>query len=282
VTFHELAAAARATLEAAGVSSTTARFDADLLARHALGWDLAHWLAHRDEPADAAFQTRYARLLARRATREPVAQIRGVQEFWGREFIVSPDVLTPRPETELLVDVASACLAERPAALAVDVGTGSGCIAISLALEHPAVTMHATDISGPALTVAQQNARRHGAGHVRFHEGSYLASVPLPLDLIVSNPPYVADTAAPALAPEVRVYEPSVALFGGDDGLRDVRALLRAAREALADEGRLVFEMGYDQSEHIAEEVARVGGLAVTDVRDDLQGIPRVVTVRRA
>lgn len=282
MTFRELAVAARATLQAAGVSSTAARLDADLLARHTLGWDQAYWLAHRDEPADAAFETRYHAVITRRARREPVAQIRGVQEFWGREFVVSPDVLTPRPETELLVEVASACLTERPAALVVDVGTGSGCIAITLALEHPGVTMHATDVSGEALTVARQNAARLGATRVQFHQGSYLASVPRPIDVIVSNPPYVAATAAPALAPEVRVFEPSVALFGGDDGLRDVRALLHAAREALADEGRFVFEMGYDQSERIAEEVARVGGLVVTNLRDDLQGIPRVVTVQRA
>jgi release factor glutamine methyltransferase len=281
VTFHELAAAARETLRAAGVSTATARLDADLLARHALGWDQAHWLAHRDEPADAAFEARYAALVARRTTREPVAQIRGVQEFWTREFTVSPAVLTPRPETELLVEVASAYLATRPTALVVDVGTGSGCIAITLALEHPGVTVHATDISGEALTVARQNAVRLGAMRVQFHEGSYLASVPSPLDLIVSNPPYVAARSAPALAPEVRVYEPSVALFGGDDGLRDVRALLHAAREALADEGRLVFEIGYDQAEHMADEVMRVGDLVVMDIREDLQGIPRVVTVQR-
>jgi release factor glutamine methyltransferase len=283
VTFFEHVVAARATLEAAGISTTTARLDADLLARHALGWDQARWLAHRDETADAAFVERYRALIARRVRREPAAQIRGVQEFWGREFLVTRDVLTPRAETEILIEVAGEYLRTHPAAHVADVGTGSGCIAITLALDYPAARIEATDISGEALAVARENARRLGAeSRVQFHLGSFLAAAPRPIDLIVSNPPYVATTVAAAIAPEVRDYEPSVALFGGADGLDAVRALLQEAGEALSPHGLLLFEVGYDQADAVAAAISADRALTLVEVRDDLQRIPRVIIARRS
>ena len=282
VTIYEHAVAARATLEAAGISTRTAWLDADLLARHALGWDQARWLTHRDETADATFVDRYHALIARRVRREPVAQIRGVQEFWGREFHVSPAVLTPRPETEILIEIAGEYLRTQPSARVADVGTGSGCIAITLALDHPAARIDATDISSDALTMARHNAERLGASGVRFHLGPFLAGVPRPIDLIVSNPPYIASTVASALAPEVREYEPAVALFGGEDGLHAVRALLGESGEALSTNGLLVLEVGYDQGDTVATAVHATDNLELVEVRDDLQGIPRVVLARRA
>jgi release factor glutamine methyltransferase len=281
VTLFETAARARTLLIDAGILPNTATLDADLLARHALQWDLATWIARRSEPATEDFTRRFEELVARRATREPVAYIRGVQEFWGRDFIVSPAVLIPRPETELLVEVAHEVLRNRKDAVVVDVGTGSGCIAITLALEHPGMTVYATDVSTDALANARANAQRLGAGRVRFSHGVLLADVPPPVDLIVSNPPYVAERDRAGLPKEVRDYEPADALFGGPDGWRVTRALLSAASSALTEDGLLLVELGYGQSEDLPAEVARVQGLSLESIHADLQGIPRVARVRR-
>jgi release factor glutamine methyltransferase len=281
VTFQDLVAEARAELHRAGISPATAALDADLLARHALGWDRAWWLVHRDEPADESFRQNYAALLARRVTREPVAYIRGVQEFWGRDFEVNSSVLIPRPETELTIEVALSHLAARPSSLVVDVGAGCGCIGITLALEHPGATIFATDVSEAALAVAGVNARRLGA-RLQLLEGRYLASAPQPVDLIVCNPPYVAERDRRGLAPEVKDYEPAVALFGGDDGLREVRAMFDQARSALAADGRLVLEIGYGQADRVEQELTKFPDLVLDEIRADLQGIRRVVVARRA
>jgi release factor glutamine methyltransferase len=282
VTLYEAAARARAQLIDVGLAPETAQRDAELLARHAAGWDLASWLARRGEPADAQVLARFATLIERRLAREPIAYIRGVQEFWGREFRVSPAVLIPRPETELLVEAALAFLTARPRAIVVDVGTGSGCIAITLALEAPHAWIYAVDISADALALARRNAATLGASGICFLEGRYLASSPRPVDLIVSNPPYVAQRDAPALPPEVRDYEPHVALFGGDDGWRDIRILLAEASAALAPGGRLLMEIGYGQVDTIHQEVERAASdLVLRDTLADLQGIPRVAVIHR-
>jgi release factor glutamine methyltransferase len=281
VTFHEVATEARGALRQVGISPVTAAMDADLLARHVAGWDLATWITRRSELADPGFLQQYAELIARRRTREPVAYIRGVQEFWGRDFEVQSGVLIPRPETELLVETAIEFLDAESAATVVDVGTGSGCIAITLALERPSAALHAIDISEDALDVARRNARRHGAERVQFTLGSYLAGAPADIDLIVSNPPYVAATARPAIPPEVRDFEPPVALFGGEDGMRDIRVLLTQSARHLAADGTLLFEMGDGQYAEVEEEIRRSEALVLEGMRDDLQGIPRVAVVRR-
>ena len=281
MTFYEAASGARAQLISAGLQPATATLDADLLARHAAGWDLATWLARRGEPVDARFLARYEPLIERRRRREPVAYIRGVQEFWGRDYYVSSDVLIPRPETELLIEQAAVFLTAHPDAVVVDIGTGSGCIAITLALEHPGADITAVDISEPALNVARRNATRLGARSVRFVHGSHLAVGPRPADLIVTNPPYVAERDRPGLSPEVREYEPAVALFGGHDGWRDLRAILKAAPDALSADGCLMMELGYGQSERLEDEVERAGGLVVREIASDLQGIARLAVVSR-
>lgn len=283
MTYQQLVADARIALEHAGIAADVARLDAELLARHVVQWDRATWLIRRDEEVGAGVLEPFARLIARRAGREPMAYIRGVQAFWGRDFEVTPAVLIPRPETEIVVEAALAVLKGRPAATVVDVGTGSGCIAITLALECPGARIFATDISAEALDVARRNAYRLDPGHrVQFILGAYLATAPPAIDLIVSNPPYVAAGDGPGLPPEVMDYEPAQALFSGEDGLRDARGLLRAAQDALAPGGRLIMEVGYGHVELVSHEIEALENLTLEDTLEDLQGIPRVVMVRRA
>lgn len=282
MTYHDLAVAARATLERAGVAAAESRLDADLLARHALGWDQATWLSGRHDRASSDFEPAYSALIARRAAREPVAYIRGVQEFWGRPFVVTPAVLIPRPETELLIEAAAEFLTNHPQSIVADIGTGSGCVAITLALEHPAVTVFATDVSSDALAVARQNAARLGVSdRIEFIHGKYLDALPQPLDLVVSNPPYISLADRPTLQPEVAEHEPALALFAGEDGLRDVRAILNAALHALSPAGLLACEIGIGQAETIARELTTIDGLELVEIRLDLQGIPRIVIARR-
>lgn len=282
MTFYEAAVRARALLIGAGILPDTATRDAELLARHAAGWDLATWLARRAEPAHNTFEQEYAPLITRRLTREPVAYIRGVQEFWGRDFLVTPAVLIPRPETELLIELAAPFLRQHPRAVVVDVGTGSGCIAITLALEHPSTAVYGIDISDAALAVARENATRLGAAErVGFIHGSLLAGAPRPIDLVVANPPYVAERDKPGLSREVRDHEPAVALFGGDDGWREIRALLRQIPDALTRDGVVLMELGYGQSEKLEAELADVPGIRLDTISADLQGIPRVAVIER-
>jgi release factor glutamine methyltransferase len=189
--------------------------------------------------------------------------------------------LIPRPETELLIEQADAFLAARPGSVVVDIGTGSGCIAITLALEHPEAQVTAIDISEPALSVARRNAARLGAEHVNFVHGSQLAEARGPIDLIVANPPYVAERDRAGLAPEVREHEPAIALFGGHDGWRNVRAILEAAPDALSADGCLMMEVGYGQSEGLVAEVEQAGRLVLRQIAKDLQGIPRLAVIAR-
>jgi release factor glutamine methyltransferase len=277
---YERIAEAREALVRAGVRPADAAIDADVLARHALGWDRATLLARRREAPPASFDASFDAFVARRAAREPVAMITGVREFWGLEFEVTPDVLVPRPETELIVEEALVEVRESGAAIA-DVGTGSGCLAIALARELPAARVVATDISAGALAVASRNARRHGVSErVRFVRTSFLAALRRRFDLIVCNPPYVPRTAAPALAPEVVGHEPHTALFAGDDGLAAIRELFASAGDHLRADGRLVVEFGYGQ-EPAVEDLAAERGWNVLRIRGDLQGIPRTMILAR-
>ena len=255
--------------------------DAELLARHVLGWDRATLLARSIDDAPAGFEAAYARVIERRSRREPVAYITGRQEFWGRDFVVGPGVLIPRPETELLVEEALDWARQPARALRIaDVGTGSGCLAITLALELPAAAVEATDVSQESLAAARLNADRHGA-RVCFHHGSILAGVRTPLDAIVSNPPYIPSGDYDTLQPEVRAHEPGTALLGGDDGLDVVRQVLTAAVAALKPEGRVLMEIGYGQAEAVSRIVTDTEPLELLRIRPDLQGTPRVVVARR-
>lgn len=272
-------AGARARLARAGVSRDQAAIDADFLARHALGWDRAYFVAHLREPPPEFFSERYEALISRREQREPAHLIVGTREFWGRPFKISRDVLTPRPETELIVEEAIALYVGRDHPdLVVDVGTGSGCIGITLALELRAARVVATDVSSEALEIAAANAAAHGvSGQLEFVNLPLLGGIESGIDLIVSNPPYVPSGAAPAIPPEVSAYEPAVALYGGADGLGVIRGLLKAAQRALRAGGYLVMEFGFGQDEAVEKEVIEHPRLQLRHIRQDLQGIPRVL-----
>jgi release factor glutamine methyltransferase len=273
-------AGARETLRARGVPADEAPGDAEVLARHVLGWDLTRFALHRTDPVPDGFDRTYAALIERRGKREPVSQIIGHREFWGLRFEVTRDVLTPRPETELVVQAALAVAPRDRTLLVVDVGTGSGCLAVALAVELPHARVIATDISPQALAVAHGNAARHNvADRIRFVETDLLPGTIDQADLIVSNPPYVAVREAASLPPEVREYEPAIALFAGTDGLGVYRRLFAAARVAAGASGHAIVELGYNQAADVTE-IGRARGWALVETRRDLQGIDRVLTLR--
>jgi release factor glutamine methyltransferase len=273
---------ARDRLAQAGLPQAEADLDARLLARHVLGWDAARLLTDQREEAPPDFGRRYDEAVARRARREPVAYITRVREFWGIPFEVSADVLVPRPETELLVEEAVTALRDSSqwgsagGGVVVDVGTGSGCIAVSLAREAPGALVIGTDVSAAALRVARRNAARFAPdGRIRFVRTDLLTGLAVRADVVVSNPPYVADGDAPGLAPEVGGHEPRGALFGGPDGLGVIRRLLDQAASRLRPGGRLLFEFGFGQGDVVEELISADGRYTIVGIRRDLQGIPR-------
>ena len=252
--------------------------DARLLAQHTLGWDAATLLASGLDAAPPDFIDRYTALVGRRASHEPLAYIVGTKDFWHLRLAVSPDVLIPRPETELLVEVALARIQGTGQQLQVaDVCTGSGCVAIALATERPALQVVATDISERALAVAAVNARTYEvADRVRFLRTDILSGVIDKFDLIVSNPPYVPLGDRGGLQPDVRDFEPALALFGGDDGLEVARSLAAHATVRLKPGGLLLFECGAGQEQSVRALINNASPLTLLDIRRDLQGIPRV------
>ncbi len=275
------ARAAAAALERAGIDPVEARLDAGLLARHLLGWDRAQWLlqAHEAPPLPDAT---LAPLVARRVAREPMAYVLGTREFWGLPFEVTRDVLVPRPETEIIVEQALARLPPDARPLVADVGTGSGCLAVTLAVERPRARVVATDVSGEALNVARRNSRRHGvAARLLCCHTSLLDCLPAAsFDLIVSNPPYVPLGCREMLPPEVRNHEPALALFGGADGLDVIRALVRDAARALRPGGWLLFEFGQGQAAAVEAQLADLDTWTAPTLVPDLQGIPRVAVAQ--
>lgn len=284
MTIHERVAAARERLRRASIPPVEADLDARLLAEHVLAWDTTRYFADGTGPEPDGFAGRYTALIERRAGREPIAQITGTQEFWGLTFEVTPDVLIPRPESELIVEVAleSRPDRERPIAVA-DACTGSGCLAVALAAERPRAHVVATDLSDAALAVARRNASRHGvADRIEFRAGDLLQPIDQLVDVIVSNPPYVPARDRQSLAPEVRDHEPALALFAGDNGLDVIKRLAAQAPSRLKGDGVFVFEFGFGQADAVAALIAATDGLALSAIRRDLQGIPRTAVVRRA
>jgi release factor glutamine methyltransferase len=273
-------AAAATRLRAAGFSPEDADRDAGVIARGLLGWSLADWLSQRGREADAAFPAAFEPLITRRATFEPVAYLLGTREFYGRPFHVQTGVLIPRPETELLVETALRWITTTGASAIADVGTGSGCIAVTLALEHAGLQIVATDRSPDALTIARDNAATLGAQGIDWRQTDLLDSVDGPLDLIVSNPPYVRERDRGSLAPDVRDHEPSLALFAGDDGLDVIRRLIPAAWSRLRPDGGLLLEVGDGQWPAVTTLLEDAGFIDST-WHTDLQGIPRVVAAHK-
>jgi release factor glutamine methyltransferase len=272
---------AEATTEAAQqlAPSGSARRDAELLLMHATGLTRAELLTHPNRKLTEAQHVAYRDAIARRARHEPVQYITGVQEFYGRNFAVTPAVLIPRPESEHLVE---AVLAIRPRPRHIlDIGTGSGILAVTLALELPHTALMATDLSADAIAVAQRNAQRLGASsRIRFRESDLFASVRERdrFDCIVSNPPYVA--TGEALEPQVSDYEPTTALYAGEDGMAVYRRLIPEAFEHLERGGQLLLEIGHGQRDAVGE-LLRASGFRGIRFINDLQGIPRVALGER-
>ncbi|HEY9402940.1 MAG TPA: peptide chain release factor N(5)-glutamine methyltransferase [Pyrinomonadaceae bacterium] len=276
---------ASAVLRTAGIPD--ARPDARALLAHTLARDHAFLIAHSDDELEPHALALFRERTGRRAAGEPVQYITGRQEFYGLDFEVNPAVLIPRPETELLVEVALELLRERGTTttpLVCDVGTGSGCIPVALLHERGGARACGLDISPDALAVAARNSARHGVAERLtllvsdcFDALDPRASV---FDLITSNPPYIAESDLPHLQREVREHEPRVALTPGGDGLRVIRRLVAEAPRFLDAGGHLIFEIGYDQHEAVARLVDP-NIWTLLDIRRDLQGIPRVVALRR-
>jgi len=283
---HDVLSAAVRRLRAAGIDPAGAAADVDVLARHVLGWDHARLLAHRLDATPPGFAAALDALVDRRAhDLVPVAYLTGTREFYGLDFAVTPDVLIPRPETELLVDAAVACLdaARADAARVVDVGTGTGCIAVAIALSRPHVRVVAIDRSRAALGVARGNVRHHGVGRrVELVAADLLSAVASGglVDVVVSNPPYVPDESAD-VAPDVRRHEPPQALYAGRDGLDVVRRLIAEAGRVLRPGTSLLMELGAGQADAVIEHALDADAWTVEPFRLDLQGIPRVALLQR-
>jgi len=273
-------------LERKGVEE--ARLDAELLVGHALGLDRLQLYCELERPISGPDLDRARDLLVRRGRREPTAYVTGKREFYGRDFVVQAGVLIPRPETELLVDRGRELAGERSGEVGVaDLGTGSGCLAVTLALELDEARVWGTDISEAAVELARENAQRHEVeADFRVADGveglrAIVGERGAPLDLIVCNPPYIEPSEADSLAPEVREYEPEVALFA-PEGEPDhwAMALLDAGQELLADDGSMLVELGHRQGARVLDLAAERGWRA--RLHPDSAGIERVFEAQRA
>ena len=266
--------AARARLAA---TSKNPQRDAELILARLLGWDQAALLTHPERVLSPAEADQFESMLTRRTASEPVQYITGVQEFFGLPFEVSPDVLIPRPETEHLVEAVLGRFSREASPRIVDVGTGSGAIAVALAHAMPRSRVTAVDLSSAALQVAQRNAERHGVlERLTLLQSDLLESVnAVDFDVVVSNPPYIAD--GEVLEPQVFNYEPRSALYAGPTGLEVYQRLIPQARKVLKPNGWLMLEIGYGQSPSLLKLLSDWNEVSFLD---DLQGIPRVVQAK--
>jgi len=275
-------------LTAARVGSP--RMNAELLLMFTLGCDRAYLFAHPERELAVEEQTRYQETLNQRARGVPAQYITGHQEFWGMDFIVSPAVLIPRPETEHIIETvlqlnqetrnAGRASPSGPAHI-VDVGTGSGCIAIALAKEFPQAVIHATDISPAALEVAQANAARHQLeNRIHFHQTDLLQGLdPGAFDFVVSNPPYVGESEEDQVQLEVRKFEPRNAVFAGPTGLEVIERLIPQAHAALKPDGWLIIEISGTIAERLKPLLSQWKQFQITN---DLQTIPRIAAAQRS
>jgi release factor glutamine methyltransferase len=274
-------------LRRAGVPE--ARREAGSLLAYALGRDRTFILSHVDDPISDEQLQQFYEVLAARARRKPLQYITGHQEFYGLDFEVNEDVLIPRPETELLIELVLKATAESNAApLICDVGTGSGCIAITLLHQLPEARVVAIDISAAALAVAERNAARHAVtDRVEFIVSDCFGEMDPAgtfFDLIVSNPPYVAEGAFAGLQREVRDFEPRTSLMAGPDGLAVIRRLLQEAPVFLKPGGQFLFEIGFDQGaalEGLLQQPVARDAWKLLEIHPDLQGIPRIVALQK-
>jgi release factor glutamine methyltransferase len=261
--------------------------NAELLLRFVLSCDRAYLFAHPERELTKDEESRYGAVLAERIRGVPAQYITGHQEFWGMDLVVTPAVLIPRPETEHLIETVLELRSSDPQLGAsaaqlriVDVGTGSGCIALALAKEFPTAEIHATDVSPAALDIARANAARLQLDdRVQFHQADLLASLTPPFDLIVSNPPYVSEAEEDQVQLEVRRFEPRSAVFAGPEGTEIIARLIPQAHEKLRPGGWLVFEMSGTIAGQVSQLLKHWKHVQTTA---DLQSIPRVIRAQKA
>ena len=268
-------------LDQAGVAE--ARREAGSLLSYVIGKDRTFLIAHAEDLLSESEWESFDSVVARRAAGEPAQYITGTQDFYGRAFRVTPDVLIPRPETELLVEAALQLLDTN--SRICDVGTGSGCIAITLLCERSDARATAIDVSEAALDVARLNASDHSVqDRIEFLVSDCFSgldeSASRIFDLIISNPPYVSERALPGLQREVRDHEPLVALSPGTDGLSVIRRLLNYSPSFLRPKGHLLMEIGFDQGETV-QQLVDPNVWTLNEIRPDLQGIPRIVVLQK-
>lgn len=264
--------------------SESPRLDAEILLAHARGCPRIQLYTNYDEPLTDAQRAVMRDLVKRRATAEPVAYLVGHREFFGLDFQVTKDVLIPRPDTETLIVEAIELLKPQTAPRVLDVGTGSGCIAISLAVNCPNAEITAIDLSESALDIARQNAEKHEvSSRIRFLQGDLFAPLGAdkPFDLIASNPPYIASAEIETLSADVRLHEPRSALDGGPDGLDVIRRLVAAAPQHLVPQGKLLIEISGEQADAVTQLLAANGHYDDIAVLKDLAKQPRVVRAAR-
>ncbi|MBW1760882.1 MAG: peptide chain release factor N(5)-glutamine methyltransferase [Deltaproteobacteria bacterium] len=269
------------TQDFAGRGIASPRLDAELLVAKALGTDRVGLYLDLNRPLVDQERSAIRPLVARRREREPVAYILGHRDFYGRRFDVSPAVLIPRPDTETLVEHALECIPNDTACRVLDVGTGSGAVAVTIAAERPLSFVTATDISDAALEVASRNAERLEVNsRIRFERADLLSGAEQ-YDVIVSNPPYITQSEMATLQTEVREHEPVIALEAGEDGLDVVRALLTAAEPATARGAQMLIEIGAGQAASVVSFAAEHTAWQSVAVYPDLSRIERVVHLRR-
>jgi release factor glutamine methyltransferase len=281
-TLREALSHAEARIAAQGIPD--ARIEAELLLTHSLGIDRSELYARLGEPLPPAEAESFADLVDRRLRREPAAYILRQWQFYGIDLYVDHRVLIPRPETELLVGAALAFVEQRhpqgQGCRVADIGTGSGAVAISLALHLPRVTIYGTDLSPEALEVARINCGRHGVEErVHLLKGDMLEPLPEEVDLIVANLPYVRDSDLPGLVPEIREHEPVTALIAGEEGLEKIERLLAQAGGKLLPGGAVMLEIGQRQGPAVLKMARKHFAGAMVDLLPDLGGIDRVLRV---
>ncbi len=287
VTIAEAISSAATRLERAGI--TNPRLDAELLLCHAAGRDRSWLIMHFQDELGSGVRSGYEVLLGRRGSREPLQYIIGRQEFRGLDFKVTPDVLIPRPETELVVEAALGIIKTRGlrAPVIVDLCTGSGCIAVSLAKETDNARVFATDTSSGALSIARENARNHAVSdRIRLLEGDLFGpleelDILAKIDIITANPPYVRALELQGLQPEVRDFEPMNALVAGPEGTEIHKRIIEASPEFLRRGGALIMEMGLGQAESLVSMVNDTRRYGEPEILKDLAGIERVIAARK-
>jgi release factor glutamine methyltransferase len=277
-TVRSVLAWAKGYLEGKGVENP--RLDAEVLLSHALGRERIHLYLDMDRPLSGEELSAFRVLLKRRSLREPVAYILGFKEFFSHSFLVSPEVLIPRPETEILVE--EAVKLSPPESEVFELGVGSGAVIVSILLERPDLTGCGNDTSRAALKIARENARRHGVSErLDLFAGSCFAALSGKYETIVANPPYVALVEKDTLKEEVLRFEPGAALFAGNDGLDVIREILCSVQNNLVPGGRLIMETGGGQRPEVERIVRSNRSLRLVRWVKDLAGIDRAVVVER-